>query len=88
MAESAPVEPKVKWSAFIGAVVGLVLTGLPAILTDASIVPGMPAWLSIVIGVLAGGGLPGLAGYAAPHQVRAPAYSDEPLPDYPEGYQS
>lgn len=92
MIPSEPVEPKVKWAALIGAVVGLVLTGLPAILSDVSIVPGLPAWVSVLIGVLAGGGLPGVAGYAAPHQPRLSDYGTakvaDPIEDYPEGYQS
>jgi len=90
---SEPVEPKVKWAALAGAIIGLVLTGLPAILSDVSIVPGLPAWVSVLIGVLAGGGLPGVAGYAAPHQPRLSDYGTAkrvvaPTDDYPEGYQS
>jgi hypothetical protein len=88
--DTAPVAPKVKWSALIGALVGLILTGLPAILADQSIVPGVPIWVSVLIGVLAGGGLPGTAGYLAPHQPRTADYGTTPGPvaDYPEGYQS
>lgn len=89
---SAPVAPKVKWAALVGALVGLILTGLPVILGDPTIFPGVPTWLSIVLGVLAGGGLPGVAGYAAPHQPRPEDYGTTAGPvgtsDYPEGYTS
>lgn len=85
MDESAPIEPKVKWSALVGALVGLLLTGLPAILGDPTIFPGVPTWVSILIGVLAGGGLPGLAGYAAPHQARTYAGYDAPGTTYSDG---
>lgn len=88
MATTAPVAPKVKWAALVGSLVGLVLTGLPTILANQSIVSGLPAWVPIVAGFLAGGGLPGWAGYVAPHQVRPLdiTASDKSLNDGPDAW--
>jgi hypothetical protein len=69
-ANTKKMAPKVKWSALVAALVGLLLPGIPTILADQSIVSGLPGWVMPLIGVITGGVLPALAGYLAPHQPR------------------
>ena len=65
-----PVAPKVKWSALASALLALIITGLPSILSNAEIVQGLPDWVVILLGVIVSGGGTFAAGYSAPHQER------------------
>lgn len=66
---SAPTEPKVKVSALVSALVtGLV--SLADAMQQSGTLTGLPGWVQVVLGFVAGGGLAGLAGWLAPHQPR------------------
>ena len=65
-----PVAPKVKWGALGAAVLGFVLTMIPALLTNGDIITGVPDWVFVILGTLLPASGSAGAGYSAPHQLR------------------
>lgn len=70
MANAAPIEAKVRWSALTAVVLGVIITGLNSVGANSSLLAPLPQWAQSIVTLLAPPLAVLLAGWAAPHSPR------------------
>ncbi|MBL1100156.1 holin [Streptomyces coffeae] len=73
MAQSAPVEAKVKAATTATFLVSLVLAVLNSVAADESLLDPLPGWLQVIVIALVPPGIAFLTGYQARHTSRGPS---------------